>query len=79
MREVKMIEVEVTSEIWRTKEYTLTVLYPLPDVAYLKGFRGTYTRKLREDIKRLLLAKGVTTAHYERRKGGKISYFTLDK
>lgn len=63
-----MIEIEVTSEIWRTSDYTFVVMYPLPNIAYIKGFRGKYTRKIRDQIKEELLSKGVTEVRYERRK-----------
>lgn len=51
------IEIEVTNEIWRNKEFTFVVMYPYPHVAYIKGFRGKYTRELRDAIKKLLIEK----------------------
>lgn len=67
-----MIEIEVTSEIWRTSDFTFVVMYPLPNTAYIKGFRGKYTRKIRDQIKEALRSKGVVTVHYERRKNGSV-------
>jgi hypothetical protein len=66
-----MIEIEVTTEIWRTEDCTFVVMYPFPNVAYIKGLRGVYTRKLGLEIKRLLEERGVTLVQYERRKDGK--------
>ena len=73
-----MIEVETTTEIWRTSEMTLVVMYPFPNVAYIKGLRGKYTRELREHMRDLLIAKGITLVHYERRKNGKTSVFAVE-
>lgn len=66
------IKKEVVQEIWRvddTKDtigFTCTVMYPLPHIAYIKGFRGNYNREIRKSIKENLLSKGITELHYER-------------
>lgn len=73
-----MIEVETTTEIWRTSEMTLVVMYPFPNVAYIKGLRGKYTKKLRVEMKKILTEKGITLVHYERRKNGAVSTFALE-
>lgn len=65
------ILIEVVQEIWRSPDATFVVMYPVPEIAYIKGFRGTYTKSLREDIKRILLDKGVKEVHYERLRDGK--------
>ena len=62
------IEVETTTEIWRTKNTTFTVMYPFPNVAYIKGLRGSFTRELREAMKEMLKERGITLVHYERRR-----------
>ena len=53
------IEVETTTEIWRTKNTTFTVMYPFPNVAYIKGLRGSFTRELREAMKEMLKERGI--------------------
>lgn len=73
-----MIEVETTTEIWRTEDMTLVVMYPFPNVAYIKGLRGRYTKYLRFAMRELLIKKGITLVHYERRKNGKISTFAIE-
>lgn len=72
-----MIEVDVTTEIWRTDDFTLVVMYPFLSVAYIKGLRGKYTRDLRKAMKLLLIEKGIKTVYYERRKKGKVNIHTL--
>jgi len=62
------IEVETTVEIWRTEDTTFTVMYPFPNVAYIKGLRGKFTKDLRESMKVLLKERGITLVHYERRR-----------
>ena len=70
------VEVEVTTEIWRTADTTFVVMYPFPNVAYIKGLRGKFDRALRESMKKKLKEKGVNLVHYERRKDGK--HLTLE-
>lgn len=71
------IFIENVQEIWRvfdsedSEGATFYVMYPLPTVAYIKGFRGRYSRELRNKIKEKLMAKGVTEVRYERIRGGK--------
>lgn len=74
-----MIEVETTTEIWRTEDMTLVVMYPFPNVAYIKGLRGKYTKDLREEMKKLLTAKGIKTVHYERRKNGQVNTYIVER
>lgn len=73
-----MIEIETTTEIWRTDDMTLVVMYPFPNVAYIKGLRGKYTRELRLAMKKIFLEKGITLVHYERRKNGVVSTFSVE-
>jgi len=73
------IEVEVTTEIWRTRDTTLVVMYPFPNVAYIKGLRGKFNKELRLAIKEKFTERGVTLVHYERRKGGKVYEITLER
>lgn len=63
-----MIEIEPTTEIWRTKEATFTVMYPFPNVAYIKGLRGRFDKELRDAIKQELVKRRITLVHYERRR-----------
>jgi len=72
-----MIEVEVVQEIWRTPLCTFVVVYPVPEIAYIKGFRGIYTKSLREDIKSILKDKGIKEVHYERLKNGVFKSYVL--
>lgn len=73
-----MIEIEVTTEIWRTSDVTFVVMYPFPNVAYIKGLRGSYTKELRLEIKRLLKERGITLVQYERRKNGRTYIVSLE-
>ncbi len=73
-----MIEIETTTEIWRTQDMTLVVMYPFPNIAYIKGLRGKYTRELRIAMKKILIEKSVTLVHYERRKNGVVSTFSVE-
>ena len=72
------IEVEVTTEIWRTADTTFVVMYPFPNVAYIKGLRGKFDKALRLAIKKRFTEKGVTMVHYERRKDGRVYEITLE-
>lgn len=72
------IEVEVTTEIWRTEDTTFVVMYPFPNVAYIKGLRGKFDKALRLAIKKRFTEKGVTMVHYERRKDGRVYEITLE-
>lgn len=73
-----MIEVEVTTEIWRTEDMTLVVMYPFPNVAYIKGLRGKYTKSLRKEMTKLMKSKGVDIVHYERRKNQEVTTFSIE-
>ena len=74
-----MFKKEVVQEIWRASSSTFVVMYPLPHVAYIKGFRGSYTRQLAKEIRRELIARGIKEAYYERLRDGKFHTYKLVK
>lgn len=72
-----MIEIEVVQEIWRTSTATFVVVYPFPEMAIIKGLRGSYSKGLREEIKQIMKFKNIKEVIYERFKGDKFHRYKL--
>lgn len=71
LKEGERFKREVIQEIWRDSDSTFTVMYPVPHIAYVKGFRGVYSRQVAKDIRKQLTALGIKEVHYERLRDGK--------
>lgn len=72
-----MIKIEAVQEIWRTPAATFVVMYPFPEIAFVKGLRGHYSKNLRAEIRKCMLDRNIQEVHYERLKNGELRRFKI--